>query len=368
MRLGTCIALELAVAAGAVGGLVIGVGRASSFAHDYFAERDAIASTLELPPPPPPAPAAAPIALPVATLPVAIPKPAAHNVYGAPDAELMAPITGDITRTKTNRGGTSLSLRLDFANGARAAFKPEQTFPQSDPRREIAAYRIDRLLEIGHVPPAKSIAIPVARLIETTEPILRAYVTQRLDDEALPKNGILRGEVSWWIPEIKNARIGPYGLDDKEGIELWERYLQPGAKYPEELADYLAQIATVVVFDVLIDNADRWSGSNTKVSVDRKTLYFMDNTLAFSPYTFGHETNLKPLRSIGVFPKALIERVRKLDYDSLVAALAGPDEGGLGPLLTPIEIRAILARRDHVVRHIDELIANFGESKVLALP
>ena len=41
-----------------------------------------------------------------------------------------------------------------------SAFKPEQTFPQSDPRREIAAYRIDRLLRINHVAPAKAIAIP----------------------------------------------------------------------------------------------------------------------------------------------------------------------------------------------------------------
>ena len=36
--------------------------------------------------------------------------------------------------------------------------------------------------------------------------------------------------------------------------------------------------------------------------------------------------------------------------------------------LTPVEIRAILARRDHVVKHVDEMIAKFGEAAVLALP
>src|SRR5438045_1880159 len=49
------------------------------------------------------------------------------TVFGAPDAELLAPLgAAKVTRAKLNQGGTTISLRLDFANGARAAFKPEQ--------------------------------------------------------------------------------------------------------------------------------------------------------------------------------------------------------------------------------------------------
>ncbi|MCX5745667.1 MAG: hypothetical protein NT062_24590 [Proteobacteria bacterium] len=363
MRLGTCIALELAVAVGAVGGLVIGVSRVSTVAGTYVAEREAAAATA-----PVVTPIRAPSTLPEATLAVAIPTPKPTNVFGASDRELLAPIVGEVVRVKPNRGGTSLSLRIDFASGARASFKPEQTHPQSDPRREIAAYRIDRMLEIGHVPPSKSMAFTVDALVAATDPRLRAYVAGRLEDEGAARQGILHGEVSWWIPEIKDARIGAFSLDEPDGMRLWESYLQPLAKPPAELADYLAQVATVVVFDVLIDNADRWSGSNTKVSPDRRVLYFMDNSLAFSPFTVGHEMNLRPMRAMGVFPKQLVARLRALDYDALVAALAGPDEGELGPLLTPIEIRAILARRDHVLAHVDELIATYGEAAVLALP
>src|SRR5687768_5121913 len=88
------------------------------------------------------------------------------TIFGKSDSELLEPLgDGTVTKIKLNRGGTSLSLRLDFSNGTRAAFKPEQTFPQSDPRREIAAYRIDRLLGIGHVAPCKPIAIPYKELI-----------------------------------------------------------------------------------------------------------------------------------------------------------------------------------------------------------
>ncbi len=361
MRLGTCIAIELVVAIGAVSGVWIGVGYTTEIARDYLATHEAAAATPTTPARP------TPERLPVAKLMVAAPA-LEKTVFGAPDGELLEPLRGAVTGAKLNHGGTSLSLRLDFASGARAAFKPEQTHPQSDPRREIAAYRIDRMLGIGHVPPAKSIAVHVDELIAGTDPVFRAYTEGRLADEAIARDGILRGEVSWWIPEIKNGKIGTLALDDSEGMARWEGDLQVGAARPIELADFLAQLATVVMFDVLIDNADRWSGNNAKVSLDGATLYFMDNTLAFSPYTMGHQTNLNPLQHVQVFPKQLVAKVRALTYDAIAAALAGGDDGGLAPLLTPIEIRAILARRDHLVSYIDALVAQYGESAVLALP
>jgi hypothetical protein len=363
VRLGTCIALELVVAVGAAGGVWLGVGHATELAANYLTTHEAAAATSVVA-------GRTPVRLPEARL--ATPPPALPlTVFAASDGELLAPLgTAALTRAKINRQGTSLSLRLDFASGGRAAFKPEQTHPQSDPRREIAAYRIDRLLAIGHVPPAKAVVLRLDDLIAAAEPNVRGYMAQRLADEAIVRDGRVRGEVSWWIPEIRNARLGPYELDERDGMNRWRTYLQVGglATVAPELRAFVAQIATVVVFDVLIDNADRWSGSNTKVSGDRSILYFMDNTLSFSPFTLGHEANLKPLRAIQVFPRQLIARVRALSYESLVAALGGGDDSGLAPLLTPVEIRAILARRDHVIRHIDWLIAELGEDKVLALP
>ena len=65
------------------------------------------------------------------------------TIFKKSDSELLDPLgDGTVTKIKLNRGGTSLSLRLDFSNGTRAAFKPEQTFLQSDPRREIARDRV----------------------------------------------------------------------------------------------------------------------------------------------------------------------------------------------------------------------------------
>jgi hypothetical protein len=292
-------------------------------------------------------------------------------VFGASDEALLAPLgAAPVTRIKQNQGGTSLSLRVDFANGARASFKPEQVWPQSDPRREIAAYRIDRLLGIGHVPPSKPIKFTVAELIAATDASRRTDMTQRFTDEAKPNQGELRGMVYWWIPEIRDMWLDGLEMHTPEAMQKLLGYMQIGAPPPPPyLARLVPQFVTCIVFDVIIDNADRWSGSNTKISPDRSTLYFMDNSLSFSKARFGHESNLKPLSRVQVFPRSLVTKLRALTLESVRAALElGDDPVGLGPLLGDEEVRAILARRDHVLDHIDRLIAQFGEDAVLALP
>ena len=42
-----------------------------------------------------------------------------------------------------------------------------------------------------------------------------------------------------------------------------------------------AQVSTLIVFDFLTANPDRYSGGNMKMSPDGKQLFFMDNTMSF---------------------------------------------------------------------------------------
>jgi hypothetical protein len=363
VRLGTCIALELAVVAGAAGGVWLATSRGGDIAGAYVHGREAAAATAAYPP--------APAVVPLERAELAIaPRghSAADSVFGAPDPDLLAPLAATpVTRIKLNRGGSSLSLRIDFASGARAAFKPVQIHPQSDPRREIAAYRIDRLLGVGHVPPARSAEFAVDDLIAAADPAIRDHAASRIGDETIARDGKLRGEVSWWVPEIKRVRIGGRYVDEPEGEALWTEYLQAGAAMPGELRPMLAQLATVIVFDVVIDNSDRWSGNNTQGSPDDRILYFMDNTLSFSLYTRGHAANLSRLHRIQVFPRGLIGRLRSLTAEAIAAALGGDDDL-LGPLLTGPEIDAVLSRRDHILEYVDRLILELGDDAVLALP
>ena len=335
-------------------GVFVGVGEMADRAGDYVAPA-AEAATY-----------AAPTRLPRSHL--AVTHVERKTIFGKSDSELLEPLgDGTVTKIKLNRGGTSLSLRLDFSNGSRAAFKPEQTFPQSDPRREIAAYRIDRLLGIGHVAPCKPIAIPYQQLIDAAEPSHKAYVAERLED-AIVRNGIVYGEVQWWLPEIKLAAIGKKRIDESEGRELWMPWLQAGAQIPAEHRAFLAQLSTLIVFDVLIDNADRWSGSNTMMSPDGSTLFFMDNTLSFSIHRIGHQIPNTALRRIQVFPRELIRRLRGLTYEQLERVLDMGDDQRLGRLLPAESLRAIIARRDNILVYVDRLIAEHGEEAVLAFP
>lgn len=352
---------------GAGTGVWIGAGHVVTLAGEYVGAREAEAAT------------AVPLSdhqlqaalsrLPRAELAITPPAPS-DTVFGVSDEVLLAPLGATpLVRVKPNRGGTSLSLRADFESGARASFKPEQIHPQSNPRREIAAYRIDRLLGIGHVAPAKPIRLAYKELLDAADPQFKTYTTNRILEEVIARDGVVKGMVAWWIPELRDARIGGFRADEPEGMRLWSSYLQVGATIPDDVRGLVEQLATLVVFDVVIDNSDRWSGGNVKTSPDGKTVYFMDNTLSFSHFKQGHEANLAPLRRIQVFPRGLVAKLRALTLESVRQALdLGDDPAGLGPLLNDAELRAVLSRRNYLLSRIDGLIAQFGEEQVLALP
>ncbi|MEP6654911.1 MAG: hypothetical protein ABJA82_16225 [Myxococcales bacterium] len=84
-----------------------------------------------------------------------VPSDTAGTFLGMSDELLLERLrTQPVTRLKLNRGGSSLSFRVDFADGSRAAWKPAQTNTQTIPRKEVAAYRLNKLLGLNAVPPA----------------------------------------------------------------------------------------------------------------------------------------------------------------------------------------------------------------------
>ncbi len=78
------------------------------------------------------------------------------------------------------------------------------------------------------MPPAKAATIPLAEVLAAADPAAR----ERIAAETRPRGGVLHGELSWWIPEIKFARIGRFSADEPEGRALWLSYLQIGARIP----------------------------------------------------------------------------------------------------------------------------------------
>lgn len=361
MRLRAYIAIEFLGGLTIASGLYVG-GQWALHAVQYELEREAVAAT-NLPLPPPTRIERTPVSPPTELVFVAEPT---GMFLGVADNVLLDPLReSEVSKVKFNRGGSSISLRIDFANGARAAFKPKQTNLQSVPRREVVAFRMNRLLGLSSVPPAIGRTFEVDDLMGKLHSESQFY-RQRLLSEMVTRGGQVTGELSWWIPEIERGRVDGYEIDSMEGIVSWKRYLSVGAKIPKRDKALVSQISDMVLFDFIINNPDRWSGGNARVSEDQRLLYFMDNTMSFGDDLDGHPKARVYMERCQKFSRALVTRLRNLRESEVVESLE--DTAPFDFLLRDVEVVALLARRDMAVAYIDRLIKRYGESAVLAFP
>lgn len=365
MRLGTCVAFELLTGIGIAAGIGLGATYGVEAVRDAF-QREAQAATTSV------AERGVPGRIQPVDEAVRIEPPALAvqpaMFEGVRDDILLAPLrVGGIARVKVNRGGSSISLRIDFDNGARAAFKPQQTNFQTVPRREVAAYRINRLLGLRSVAPAVGRRFSAAELKAAIVPEQRGHIA-RLDAEMITAgDGTVAGELSWWIPVIKQARVNGFRIDGVDGIVTWKRLLSVGNAVPQDDYRMVSQISDMVLFDHLINNSDRWTGGNARASDNGEFLYFMDNTLSFGISAEGHERAIIYLRRSQKFSRRLVQRLRDLSREQLRDAL-GSDLGPFDYLLTDDEMSSLLDRRDYALAYIDELIATYGDEAVLVFP
>jgi hypothetical protein len=287
----------------------------------------------------------------------------AGTFMGMEDDFLIARMRSQpIVRMKFNRGGSSLSFRVDFADGSRAAFKPAQTNLQTIPRREVAAYRINRLLGLGAVAPATPRMISRADMFSHLHPETMPMLPRIRAETIFDPRGNTAGVMMHWIPVIKDS-----GLDSPEGIAQSTRWLTQGQTIPDEKHALAAQLADLLVFDFLISNPDRYSGGNMLTNEDGSRLLFMDNTLSFFIEPQGNEKNRVVLARCQRFSRRLVQALDRISEETLTAILAQASEGDF-EILTKPEIRAVVSRRDYVQKYIDGLVATYGASEVFFFP
>jgi hypothetical protein len=291
--------------------------------------------------------------------------PVTGTFLGKADEVLLAPLrTQAVSSVKVNHGGTSVSLRIEFADGSRAAFKPRQIHAHSNPRREIAAYRINRLIGLSSVPPAIGRAFAKEDIFgKLREP----SSLPRLHAEMLLDGPEVHGELSWWIPVLGKPRIAGVRVDEPGGMAAWKSYLTQATQIPAESVAMLAQISTLVLWDYLINNPDRWSGGNVNSTEDGSFVYFMDNTFSFGDELAGHFRPRGILNKVERFSRSLVARLRTLTEDEVRGAVAH-DLGPFEYLLSDREIAGVIYRRDQAINHVDQLIAQYGEAAVLVFP
>jgi hypothetical protein len=300
--------------------------------------------------------------------PGSLPSPAtaqdsAGTFLGMEDDFLIARLRREpVVRLRLNKGGSSLSFRVDLGDGSRAAFKPAQTNLQTIPRKEVAAYRLNRLLGLSAVAPATPRMLSreeiFSHLHGDTAPMLPRIRAETIFDP----RGNTAGVMMYWIPAIKDS-----GLDTPEGVAESTQWLTPGRPIPAHRHPLAAQLSDMLVFDFLIANPDRFSGGNMMTNEDGSRLFFMDNTLSFFIEPEGNEKVRAALHRAQRFSRRLFEALGRISEVTLGQVMAQAAEGEY-EILTKPEIRAVVSRRDYVRRYIEGLVQAHGAQEVLYFP
>ncbi len=175
---------------------------------------------------------------------------------------------------------------------------------QDSYKTEIAAYEIDRLIDLGLVP-------------ATLE---RSYRGNR-------------GSLQWWVES-----------------EMSEAERAQGRILPPDRQRWGRMMSKVRLFDSLIYNTDRHQ-RNIRITKDW-TIILIDHSR-----TFRTEDELREPEQIMLFSRSLLENIAKLDEDTL--------KDRVGRYLTIFQIRAVLTRRDLLLDRAKKLVAERGEERVL---
>mgnify|MGYP003579103309 CR=1 FL=1 len=172
-------------------------------------------------------------------------------------------------------------------------------------RYNIAAYRLDRLLQLNMVPVSVS----------------RSY-------KGSP------GAFTWWVDDVKG----------QETQRVQQQWKAPDAERFEQ------QQLVGRVFDELIMNTDRNLGNMLITNSWRVVL--IDHTRAFTPYK-----NIRNQENLTRCSRALLARMSALTQGGIAKSV--------GTSLTQAEIMAVLARRDRIVEFFNEEVKAKGEKNVL---
>lgn len=272
----------------------------------------------------------------------------ARTFGGVSEARILEAIRSARVLGRQNVGSTSVNLHLRLEGGIDAAWKPRTTSHGESYRAEIAAYRLNRLLGLNRVPPAISRPIPRSALrLAPDSPVI------------FDRDNTARGAAIYWIPVLRPSRI-----DGAEDQERWGRWLRQGRTVPPEQSQRAEEISTLLVFDFLTGNWDRWSGANVPMDAQGHLIYRDNNGGFEEPFVDGLlQRSRSLLHRTQRFRRSVIDRARAMTEASVRAEMAlDPDRNA--PPLNAAQIRSLLRRRDLLIEYVDGLARRHGEGAV----
>ena len=261
---------------------------------------------------------------------------------------------------KIDRAHFSVVFKLRLEGGAEAAYKPRSKRGKTRYRGEIAAYRLGRALGITNVPPALPRAFVVAELGSALGGPETAAGKLLGDEVVADARGEVRGALIPWI-----VGLGFLALEAEPLRSEWRGWLLETGRVPEEKRKVAAQISTMIVFDYLTANWDRWSGGNVGTDATGQAVLYIDNDGAFfdppPPEPLAKQKAL--VRDDARFSRSFLAALRLLEPEVAKAAF-GEDAPG-EPLLSPKVLAGLEERRRDVLSLVDARVSKEGQDKVL---
>jgi hypothetical protein len=257
-------------------------------------------------------------------------------------------------------GHTSVVFKLKLEGGAEAAYKPRSKRGKARYRGEIAAYRLGRALGLTNVPPALPRSFSGAELrLVLGDPTIGAGKLFA-DEVVLGEQGQVEGAIIPWIVGLKFL---PLEAEPKRAE--WKEWLSGPRAVPEEEQKLAGAISTMIVFDYLTGNWDRWSGGNIGTDEKGQALLFIDNDGAFydPPPPEPLEKQKALLKADARFSKSFIHALRAFDPEAAKAAMG--DEKPGEPLLSAKVLAGLEERRKDALAIIDARVKKVGEDRVL---
>jgi hypothetical protein len=275
-------------------------------------------------------------------------------------AEDDSPYLTGTPRSAKAIGHTSVVFKVELSTGKKAVFKPASRRGPVRYKGEIAARRLAVALGLVNVPRA------FFRVFEAS-----ALSGAAGAEEMIAPGGVVKGALMPWIDHLEFIALEAPPLSSE-----WKQWLRKGAVIPDDKRALAAQISTLVAFDFITANWDRWSGGNVGIARgerDREdktsgTLLFIDNDGAFFdvPPNEGLQRNRKLLDGIDRFSRSFVVKLRVLSDDAIERAL-GEESPGV-PLLSKKALDGVLARKRTLVEILDAKIGDAGAGAALAFP
>jgi hypothetical protein len=258
-------------------------------------------------------------------------------------------------------GHSSVVFRMRTAARVTAAFKARSRALRRGYQYEVAAYRVAQLLGLDNVPPAVFRSATRREIMDRFHPrkVDRWPKTKR--ELLWTEGGTVPGAAIYWVDGLRS-------LDLESRMPQWQSWLRDGGTVPANQHELARDLSSMIVFDFLLGNWDRYSGGNMKVNADATRLVMRDHDRSFaaplSPKRY--DRLLAKLRMTERFSESLVRALLDLNAASLREALAAEAEEA--PLLTDLQLAELLDRRQTVLSHVGALVEERGERAVLSFP